>query len=132
MTNDASITVEDLQVTMPNEDLWGSFRVNTVEGDRLGLVGWAIGIHSDVRQIELLYTGTVVASVTPALERPDLVEVFPDRDVSSSGFEIAVAATGRGQSQLDLEALLADGRRATLGTVTVTTPKRWPGLFRRP
>jgi hypothetical protein len=125
MTSDASITVEDLRVTMPNDDLWGSFRVKSAEGERLALIGWTIGIQSDVRQIELVSKGAVVASVTPELERPDLADVHPDRDVSSCGFEIAIAATGRGQSQLELEAALANGRRGHRGTLTVTMHRRW-------
>ena len=130
MTSDTSITVEDLKVAMPNDDLWGSFRVKSIEGDRLELIGWTIGIHHEVRQIELISDGAVVASVVPALERPDLVEAFADRDVSTAGFEIAIAATGRGKSRLTLQALLADGSRGALGTVTVTKRRGWSGLFR--
>jgi hypothetical protein len=133
MTTEASVEIEALRSTVPNPDLWGAFRVKQVDGSRVELVGWVLGTGEDVRRIEVVSGGAIVATAAPNLARADVAREFPDRDAAANcGFEIAVEAQGKGQSSLRLQAVLAGGAIARIGEVQVTAPaRRWANVFRR-
>jgi hypothetical protein len=133
MTGERSLQIEDLSVTLPNEHLWGAFRVKETEGTRLVLVGWTLGMDQEVKAVELLAGGNVVASTAPSLPRPDIVEHFPDRAAAADcGFELTVEAKGRGESVLDVRVVMEDGSQVGIGEIRAVAPaRRWSDILRR-
>jgi len=133
MSKETSVQVQDLNSSLPNDGLWGSFKVKGVEGSRLQLMGWALGKSADVERIEILAAGRVVASTVPSLPRPEIASEFPDRAAASScGFEVTIEAQGKGVSVLELRAAMSDGGEVQIGRLQVVAPaRRWSGVFRR-
>lgn len=133
MSDDASLQVEGLSNVLPNDRLWGSFRVKGVAGSRLELIGWVLGIAEEVSKVEIVSEGAVIAATEPSLPRNEIAEQFPERkSAATCGFELTIEAQGRGKSRLELRAALEDGGEAPMGEVRVSTPgRRWAGIFRR-
>jgi hypothetical protein len=127
------LKVEDLAGAMPTPELWGSFKVKGIEGNRLELIGWVIGRQSEVERVEIVAGGGVVATSRPEIPRPEVAEQMPERPTAATcGFEITMEASGKGESVLELRAVLEDGTAAQMGQMrTVVPPQRWSGLFRR-
>jgi predicted SAM-dependent methyltransferase len=126
------VQISGLVHSTPNDQLRGHFRVERLDS-RLELVGWALGVDASVVQVEVVSGDEVVARTSPVVERPDIEQAFPDVTGSgTSGFQLAIEPSGRGKSQLRLEAALEDGQRAPLGEMEVTTSSgRRKGFFRR-
>lgn len=131
-TPEASVKVEHVERAVPNDDLRGDVQVERIVDNRLELMGWAIGRRSQVRKIEILAKGNVVASTTTGLSRPDLAKAFPDEAVApTAGYRVAIEAEGKGMSSLDVRAVLDDGTHAPLGQLRVEAPpRRWTDRFR--
>src|ERR1700754_3905144 len=109
MTSD-TVQVEELTSGLPSAELWGSFKVKTVEGSRLELIGWALGTSTDIERIEIVAGDTVVASTSPSLPRFEVAQEFPGREAAANcGFEVVMEARGKGRSTLELRAVLEDG-----------------------
>ncbi|MBS1886489.1 MAG: hypothetical protein JSU06_04795 [Actinobacteria bacterium] len=128
MSDGAALEVENVTNALPNDRLWGSFRVREIEGNRLALIGWVLGASAEVDRIDIVDDAdTVVATVAPELPRTDIAAEFPDRPAAATcGFELAVEAEGRGAGHLQLRAVFNDGTEAPIGTLSVTaaTPDR--------
>jgi len=133
MSKESAVQVQESKSLLPNESLWGSFKVKGAAGNRLELIGWALGKTAGVERVELVAAGAVVASTAPRLPRPEIASEFPDRAAAAnSGFEVVVEARGKGPSVLELRAILDDGAQAPMGQLRVLAPaRRWPGVFRR-
>jgi hypothetical protein len=118
---------------LPNDRLWGAFRVLKTEGSRLVLVGWALGISEEVESVQVLAEGAVVGSTTLGLPRLDVAEQFPDRPTAAScGFELALEAKGKGKSVLYVRAVLEDGTEKSMGEIRAVAPaRRWSDVLRR-
>jgi hypothetical protein len=129
----ADVKVEELNCTLPNPELWGSFKVKSAEGSRLELIGWALGKGADVEQIQVVAGEKVVAATKPERPRPEIAQTMPDRPMAATcGFEVAMEAAGKGTSELRLRAILANGGESTIGTLRVVAPaRRWPSFFSR-
>ena len=128
MTSDTLVQVEELASALPNEGVWGSLKVKNVDGSRLELIGWALGTRSEVERIEIVADGAVVGSTAPSLPRVEVAQEFPDRESAAScGFEVAMEASGKGQSTLAVRAILDDGSEAPLGELRVVAPGRRAG-----
>lgn len=125
--------VQELASSLPNASLWGSLKVQSAEGSRLELIGWALGASADVERIEVVAGGAVVASTAPSLPRPEIASEFPDREAAARcGFQVVIEARGKGLSILDVRAALSDGTAAPMGQLRVLAPpRRWSGVFRR-
>jgi hypothetical protein len=133
MSTEASVRIDDLSLATPNADVKAQFRVKNVEGNRLELIGWAFGNERRIDQVEILSGDTVVAAAAPTTARPDVAKAHPDSPQAElSGFEMAIAAQGKGASYLRLRARLEDGTEVPLGTLRVVSPRRWSNFFRRP
>jgi hypothetical protein len=127
-----SVQVEHLTTALPRAELWGSFKVHGIEGSRLKLVGWALGTVSEVERVEILVKGSVVASTVPSLPRKELEEQFPDRQSAGTcGFQVAIEASGKGKSTLELRAVLEDETTVPMGEIHVLAPARRWDVFRR-
>jgi hypothetical protein len=129
----SDLKVEDLQSVLPSPELWGSFKVKGVEGNRLELIGWVLGRDSEVTRVEIVARGQVVATARPEKPRPEVAEQMSERPTAATcGFEIMVEGSGKGQSVLELRAILEDESQAQMGQMrAVVPPQRWAGLLRR-
>jgi hypothetical protein len=133
MTNDSSVIVDAVTLKPDNDLVRAQFRVKSVAGNRLELIGWAFGLDAAIEQIEIVARGQVVAKTTTTEMRPDVAEAFPNTpQAGQSGFKIAIEAEGRGVDSLELHAVLDDGTIAPVGTLSVTAPPRsWSERLRR-
>jgi hypothetical protein len=127
------LEVEDLHSVLPAPELWGSFKVKGVEGNRLELIGWVVGRQSEVTRVEIVAGGRVVAAARPEKPRPEVAEQMPERpSAATCGFEIMMEGSGKGESLLELRAVLEDGTAAQMGQMrAVVPPQRWMSLLRR-
>lgn len=121
MTTPPSIAVDEMTSLVPRPELWGAIRVKDAQAGRLELVGWVLAPRAEVEAVELATGGSVVAATAPGLPRADVAAEFPDRpEAANCGFELAVEAQGEGRSDLEIEAVLSDGRRISIGEVSVS------------
>ena len=87
---------------------------------------------SEVERVEILAKGSVVASTVPSLARKELEEQFPDRQSAGTcGFQVAIEASGKGKSTLELRAVLEDETTVPMGEIHVLAPARRWDVFRR-
>ena len=127
-----SVQVEEVVSALPDASLWGDFRVSSVEGSRLDILGWALGATTEVARVEVLAGGSVIASTTPSLARVDLAEKMPDRSSAATcGFQVMIEAEGKGRSTLELRAVLDDETAVSMGKILVYAPARRWDVFRR-
>ena len=120
-------------VQTPSDRVKGHFRVRKGEKEKLEIFGWVLGQGSSATEVEVL-AGEEVAGRTPiGLDRPDVAEKFPDRsEAATAGFQLDLAASGKGECRLEVWALLEDGSREPLGHVVVKAGRRrLLGVFRR-
>jgi predicted SAM-dependent methyltransferase len=107
------------------ERIKGHFRVHRVDGETVEILGWVIGTESSVAEVEVQADGSVAGRTPVAIDRPDVAERFPDvAEAATAGFRLELAARGRGESRLDLWALLEDESREPLGRIVVQTGRR--------
>ena len=128
-----SVKVEDLSSVLPAPEMWGAFKVQSTEGRRLELVGWVLGVNHDVKEVQVLAAGLVVASARPEIPREEIANQFPDRTgAANCGFRVVIEAQGKGSSTLQLRALLDDDSRISMGEIRVLAPsRRWTNVLRR-
>jgi predicted SAM-dependent methyltransferase len=109
----------------PSERIKGKFRVHRGDDQKLEIIGWVLGQKSPVTEV-VVNSGSGEAARTPvALDRPDVAERFPDRpEASTAGFKLSLKAQGKGESRLNLWALLKDETREPLGQITVKSAQR--------
>jgi hypothetical protein len=116
----ARIDVPEVVRGAPSEYARGDVLLKGVFGNRVELYGWALGKAAAVHSIEVVSRGSVVATTTTGVRRPDLAEVFPDDPAASvGGFEVALEAQSGGESRLDVLAMLSDGNKVSLGHLRV-------------
>jgi GT2 family glycosyltransferase/SAM-dependent methyltransferase len=85
----------------------------------LDVLGWAVGEREPVAAIELAQRGAPFRRVALDAPRPDLAQAFPGCAwATRAGFaaRVSLAGTG-GDIEIDVLAVLADGRRAPLGRI---------------
>jgi len=91
----------------------------------LQIAGWAIGEQAPVEAVELLWRGEPFRRLALDAPRPDLAEAFPDCAwATRAGFatRVSLLASGGGAVELDVVAVLGDGRRAPLGRIAGEAP----------
>jgi predicted SAM-dependent methyltransferase len=109
----------------PGEGVRGHFRVRKEDGRRIEIVGWVLGRESAATQVEVRAEGSVAGRAPVAVDRPDVAESFPDvEEAATAGFRLELMAAGRGRSQLEVWAVLADDSREPLGRITVESGRR--------
>ncbi|HET7416406.1 MAG TPA: hypothetical protein VFJ61_02110 [Solirubrobacterales bacterium] len=128
----SDLKVEEVASALPVPELWGSFKVLEVKGSRLELFGWVLGKDSEVGRVEVLAGGSVIASTAPDVSREDIAKLHPERgSAATCGFRVVIEAKGKGHSELELRAMLADGSAVRMGAVRVLAPTRRWDVFRR-
>jgi GT2 family glycosyltransferase/SAM-dependent methyltransferase len=85
----------------------------------LRLVGWALGEHGPVEAVELAQRGVPFRRLALNVARPDIAAARPDRAwAARCGFSARVSLAGSGgMAEIDVLAVLPDGRRAPVGRV---------------
>jgi GT2 family glycosyltransferase/SAM-dependent methyltransferase len=85
----------------------------------LEIAGWAVGEEGPVEAIELAHRGEPFRRVPVELRRPDVAEALPECPwASRCGFATRVSLVGTGGAvEIDVLAVLADGRRAAVARV---------------
>jgi len=128
----SDLKVEELASALPAPELWGSFKVLEVKGSRLELFGWVLGKDSEVQRVEVLAGGAVIASSALGVPREDIAKEHPGRESAATcGFRVVIEAKGKGRSELELRAVLADETPVRMGAVHVLAPTRRWDVFRR-
>jgi methyltransferase family protein len=90
------------------------------DGDSLRIVGWVVGDESPAREVEIVSDHTVVGRAPVNVVRPGVADQFPGHPgTDAAGFDMTLAAKGKGVSDLLVSAVLEDGTRAALGTIRV-------------
>lgn len=102
-----------------------------MDPNALRVVGWVLGESSPAKEVEVASGRTVVARAPVEISRPGVEELFPGfPGADAAGFDVTLAAHGRGNSELQVNAVLEDGTRAAIGTIQVNIPRQ-PGLLSR-
>ncbi len=132
MPHRSNVQIVELVHDTPNDRVRGHFRVEDSE-EGLKLIGWALGFDSAVTQVEVAAGDQVVARAPTVIERPDIAEAFPGvPGAETAGFQLVIQPSGKGRSQLRIEATLDDGERAPFGSLeVVAVPRKRRGLFSR-
>jgi hypothetical protein len=121
------LEIQDFVHASTEGDFQGFFNVNEAGGNCLQIVGWAFANENFVSAIEVVAAGSTVATTTVGILRPDVAEAFPNTPAAgTSGFEFAIEANGKGSSHLEVQALLSDGDRRSLGHLTVVVGDHEP------
>lgn len=109
----------------PGERVRGHFKARAGEARTVEIVGWALGREQQATAVEVLADGALAGRASVALERPDVAEKFPEAAAAASaGFRLELAAKGRGESELQVLAVLQDESREPLGRIVVRTSRR--------
>jgi len=109
----------------PGTGVNGHFRVSKADGCKVTIVGWALGEDVPATEVEVVADGSIAGRTPIAVERPDVAEHFPDATgAATSGFQLELIADGRGESQLEVFAVLKDDSREPLGRIVVKAERR--------
>lgn len=89
-----------------------------VEPSQLRLAGWVVAESAPVAAVDLVHDERLVGRAEVGVERPGVAEMFDGPLAARSGFRVgANLAALRDELELELRAVLGDGRRAEVGAV---------------
>ena len=109
----------------PTERVKGHLRVQKGEAQKLEIMGWVLGRDSPATEVEVMAGDEVAGRASVVMERPDVAERFPEApEAATAGFRLDLAARGKGESRLEVRAVLKDGSREELGEVVVKAGRR--------
>jgi hypothetical protein len=118
----AVIEIERIVPTPQAGDPTGHFKVNDVRGNRLELVGWALGRRMPVEAVVVVVDGETVASTALDILRPDVGRRFPEvAGAAASGFKLAIEAQGQGRSELEVQIVSPRSSPVSIGRLIVVT-----------
>ncbi len=101
-----------------------------VDSTALRIVGWAVGREAPAQSVEVVKGGEVVAAGALDIERPGVARTFEQvAGADKAGFQLAVRGAGKGRHELKIQAVLANGLKAPIGTIEVEV--RGTGLLDR-
>ena len=84
----------------------------------LKIVGWVVGRKARAVAVEVLNDGNLVGSTPVQIERPGVAEAFAEAPgAKTAGFRLMLEASGVGQSELLVRAVLEDETRAPIATI---------------
>jgi hypothetical protein len=120
--------IEIDQVTVAKDDaqrLWGAGLDAPSPGSKidqyvLKITGWVLGRFAQAAEVEVLHDNWVIRRERVLVPRPDVLERFPgEAGVGTCGFQALVSLFGMPrQFDLQVRAVLRDGSRMPLGTIT--------------
>jgi Sulfotransferase family len=88
-----------------------------IDRTTLEIAGWIVGRHSQARQVEVRTSGRLLRTIPLRVPRPDVVKKHPDAPERSGFWALAGSIGLEREFALDLEAVLEDGTRTSLGSV---------------
>jgi hypothetical protein len=114
-------TVDGLEIVeviqQSGDRLRGHFRA-LGDGRRLEIVGWALGGGLAATEVVVVADGVQAAAAPIAIERPDVAEQNPEHPGAAiCGFRVELVGEGKGDSVLELFAVLEDQTREPLGRI---------------
>jgi hypothetical protein len=129
LTYNSTVAGDELEIIAvtpdPGDRIRAHFRVLDGDGLQIVIVGWALGNELAATEVEVLADGAVAGRAPLVVERPDVAEAFPDDAAArTAGFQLELKAKGRGESQLELYAVLEDDSREPLGRIVVKAGRR--------
>lgn len=128
-----SATFEVLEVTLIGDGegtleaahLDGPQAGTRVEHGALRVVGWVVGDRVPVREIEIVSDHKVVGKAPVDIPRPGVAERFAGvAGADAAGFDLKLAPSGKGISELLVAAVLDDGSRSAIGKIRVDVERR--------
>ncbi len=97
----------------------------TFEESPLRVVGWVVGERAAISEVEVVSDHRVVGRTSVGVPRPGVAERFPDvAGAETAGFDLELEPSGRGTSELLVNAVHADGSRSALATIRVNVKRR--------
>jgi hypothetical protein len=100
----------------PGERLRCHFRARIDGEQRLEIRGWVLSEGVAATAVVVVADGAEAGVSPVALARPDLAEKYSEEPAAATcGFRLVLAGEGRGQSRLELFAVLEDHTREPLG-----------------
>jgi hypothetical protein len=122
----ALVEIEDVKLGAPQP---GKIQAFALDAPRIGgrnvydieLAGWVLGDGQLVQEIEIHHDGAVIRRTPLDQQRPDVARDYPDSPGSgTSGFRTSVSVIGlEPEVTIQLRAVLADGTRSRLGSVSI-------------
>lgn len=96
-----------------------------LEGGPLRVVGWAVGEDARARTIEVVSEHQVVATASVEIPRPGVADRFAGvAGAEAAGFDLELEPSGKGVSELLVNAVLDDGSRCAIATIRVDVTRR--------
>jgi hypothetical protein len=96
-----------------------------VEGSPLRVVGWAVGRSSPVASVEVVSDQKIVGKSAVDIPRPGVAEKFAGvPGASAAGFDLKLEPSGKGVSELLINAVLDDGSRSPIATIRVDVTRQ--------
>jgi predicted SAM-dependent methyltransferase len=109
----------------PGQGVSAHFRVRKGEGCKVEIVGWVLGKDVPATEVEVVADGSVAGRTPVTLDRPDIAEKFPGvTEAATAGFQLELVARGKGQSELEVFAVLKDNSREPLGRIVIKAGRR--------
>ena len=97
---------------------------SVVDPSAVRMVGWALGQEEPVAGVEIEADGRVIWQGSVGVERQDLAKAFPDfgwaRNAGFVGNVDVLDALTEGRVDFETKAVLGDGSRAPIGTISLT------------
>ena len=122
----ALVEIEDIELGAPQRGKIEAFAIDT---PRIGyrdvydieFAGWVLGAGQPVREIEIHHGGAILRNALLDQQRPDVARDHPGSPgAEMSGFRTSVSVIGlEPEDKIQVRAVLADGTRSRLGSVSL-------------
>jgi hypothetical protein len=125
---------EVLDVRPKGQEGDGSLRASHLDGPVAGMrgedgplriVGWVVGDRAPAREVEVVSEGEVVGKAAVDVPRAGVAEKFAGvAGADAAGFDLKLEPSGKGVSELLVQAILGDGSRAPFAAIRVDVMRR--------
>jgi hypothetical protein len=116
------LEITEVSQAPPSEALLASYLdsptpVTALERTTFEIGGWALGRHSKAESVELVDGDELIRAIPVWVERPDVAAVHPEAPATSGFWSLCGTLVLEREFTLDVRAVLADGTRATIGSI---------------
>jgi hypothetical protein len=93
----------------------------TFDADAIPIAGWVLGTHEPVERVEVAIAGRVIASGRVDVVRPEVASSNPGVfHAVQCGFRLTAAVGHTADADLDVQAVMRDGRRLPIAVIRST------------